>query len=70
MTPLDSAKPLVEGPGADRFRRLMIFLNGYAASLKFFPRPGTEPTSGDWMRMPYGRAFSLRDNLERFDLRA
>jgi hypothetical protein len=67
---MDSAKPLVEGPRAERFRRLMIFLNGYAASLKFFPRPGTEPTSGDWMRMPDGRAFSLRDNLGRFELRA
>jgi hypothetical protein len=48
----------------------MIFLNGYAASLKFFPRPGTEPTSGDWIRMPDGRAFSMRDELERFEVRA
>jgi hypothetical protein len=70
ITRMHPAKPQVEGPRADRFRRFMIFLNGYAASLKFFPRRGPEPTSGDSVRMADGRAFSMRDDLERMELRA
>lgn len=70
ITGMDTPKPPIEGPRADRFRRLMIFLNGYAASLKFYPRPGTEPGHGDWCRMPDGRAFSQRTEAERAEVRA
>lgn len=70
ITGMDTPKPPIEGTRADRFQRLMIFLNGYAASLKFYPRPGTEPGPGDWCRMPDGRAFSQRTEAERAEVRA
>ncbi len=66
---MDTPKPPTEGPKADRFQRFMIFMQGFAASLRHHPVNKTEPGPAELHRMPDGNAHSMRDELERLEVR-
>ncbi len=66
---MNTTNSTVEGPKADRFRRFMIFMQGFAASLRHHPINKTEPGPAELHRMPDGNAQSMRDELERLEVR-